>query len=70
MIIETLMQDDLIERHSDQNVYIKNTVTGHEYESAIDKTNEWRVANGYIEYMYTETDNPIIMEEQENGQLV
>ena len=70
MIIETLLDNDLIERHSDQNVYIRNEVTEYEYKSAVDKTNEWRAANGYIEYVYTETDNPIIMEEQENGRLV
>jgi len=59
MIVETLLENDLIERHSDQDVYIKNEVTGYEYESAIDKTNEWRVSNGYPEYTYTETNRPV-----------
>ena len=62
MIIETILESNpnLIERHSDKGVYIRNTVTGAEYESAVDFTNEWRAANGFEPYLYEETDTLIV----------
>lgn len=61
MIIETILEinSNLVERHSDKGVYIRNTTTGAEYESAVDYTNEWRVAKGFESYTYIETDKPI-----------
>lgn len=59
MIIETYLENNRIERHSDKDVYIFNTVTECEYESAIDFTNEERVRRGLVPYTYIETDRRI-----------
>lgn len=59
MIIETYLENNLVERHSDKNVYIRNTVTGYEYESATDLTNEERERRGFKPYYYEETDTII-----------
>lgn len=59
MIIETLLDNNLVERKSDQNVFIRNTVTNAEYEVAVDLTNEERQKRGFVPYYYEETDKPI-----------
>ena len=67
MIIETFLDDNLVERKSDQGVYIRNTVTNAEYEAAVDLTNEEREKRGFVPYYYEETDTPIeAPEEPEN----
>lgn len=59
MIIETILNNNLVERKSDQNVLIRNTVTNAEYEIAVDLTNEERQKRGFEPYYYEETDKPI-----------
>ncbi len=63
MIIETKLDNNLVERKSDQNVFIRNTVTGYEYEAAVDLTNEERQRRGFEPYFYEETNKPIETEE-------
>lgn len=65
MIIETTLDNNLVERKSDQNVLIRNTVTDAEYEVAVDLTNEERVRRGFEPYYYVETDKPIEPDEPE-----
>lgn len=65
MIIETTLENNLIERKSDQGVYIRNTVTNAEYEVAVDLTNEERQKRGFEPYYYEETDIPIEVPEEE-----
>ena len=64
MIIETYKENNLVERKSDQNVLIRNTVTGYEYETAVDLTNEERERRGFEPYYYEETDKPIDPDQQ------
>lgn len=56
MIIETILENGLIERKSDKGVYIKNNATGNEYVSAVDIPNEERIEKGLIPYTYSETE--------------
>jgi hypothetical protein len=65
MIVETYLENNLVERHSDKNVYIRNTVTGYEYASATDLTNEERERRGFKPYYYEETDKAIETEKTE-----
>lgn len=65
MIIETKLDNNLVERKSDQNVFIRNTVTNAEYEIAVDLTNEERQKRGFEPYYYVETDKPIVVDETE-----
>lgn len=48
---------NLYRTFSDKNVFIKQNETGAEYEEAIDVEN--------APYTYSETDKPIVMEEEE-----
>lgn len=64
MIVETYLENNLVERHSDKNVYIRNTVTGYEYASATDLTNEERERRGFAPYYYEETDKPVETEQE------
>ena len=59
MIIETILENDLIERKSDKGVYIRNTVNGAKYDVAVDIDNERRIEMGMSPYTYEETDKPI-----------
>lgn len=59
MIKETILGSGLVHRESDSGVKIRNTVTGHSYDEAIDLTNEDRVSRGLVPYSYEETDEPI-----------
>ena len=69
MIIETSLENNLVERKSDQGVYIRNTVTDAEYEVAIDLTNEERQKRGFEPYYYEETDTPIEVPEEEHEEI-
>lgn len=66
MTIETVLESNpnLVERHSDMNVYILNTATNIKYESAVDFSNEWRASNGLRIYVYEETTELIKAVEQ------
>lgn len=64
MITETFLDNNLVERKSDQGVYIRNTVTNAEYEVAVDLTNEERQKRGFEPYYYEETDIPIEIPEE------
>lgn len=59
MIIETIIENNLIERKSDKGVRIKNLITNNVYDIAVDLTNEERAAKGLEPYYYTETNIPI-----------
>lgn len=65
MIIEKKLDNNLVERKSDQNVFIRNTVTNAEYEVAVDLTNEERQKRGFEPYYYEETDKVIETHETE-----
>ena len=59
MIIETIIDNGLIERKSDRGVYIRNMQTGFEYTEAIDIPNEERIKRGLKPYSYIETERVI-----------
>ena len=59
MIIETTLENKLVKRKSDKDVYIKNIQTGYEYTEAIDLPNEERLKRGLKPYSYEETDKAI-----------
>ena len=59
MIIETKLEDGLIERRSDRGVYIKNNVTGNECILAFDIPNEERIKRGLTPYTYSETERVV-----------
>lgn len=59
MIIETIIENGLVERKSDRGVYIKNMQTGFEYTVAIDIPNTERIKRGLVPYSYIETARAI-----------
>ena len=59
MIIETTLENGLIERKSNKGVNIKNEVTGAEYAVAVDLPNAERTARGFEAYTYVETNRAI-----------
>lgn len=63
MIIETILENGLVKRKSDKNVYIKNEQTQHECTVAIDVPNRVRKKLGLEEYTYIETDRAIEIKE-------
>lgn len=65
MIIEKVLGNGLIERWSDKNVYIRNTITGEEYALAVDWDDLNRIRRGQKPVRYEETDR-IISDEEMN----
>ena len=59
MIIETLLENGLVERKSDRGVYIRNKQTNGEYTVVEDLPNEEREKLGLEPYSYEETDKVI-----------
>lgn len=59
MIIETILENGLIERKSDKGVYIRNTITGAKHDVAVDIDNDKRIELGMSPYTYEETDEQV-----------
>ncbi len=59
MIIETIMENGLVQRSSDRGVLVKNEQTGLEYTVAVDLTNDERIKRGITPYSYVETEKEI-----------
>lgn len=59
MITKTILENGLVKRKSDKNVYIKNEQTQYECAVAVDIPNRVRKKLGLEEYSYIETDRII-----------